>query len=68
MTDSDNVLFGTLVIVLGFTVIFTLIGLGASLATSKFQREAVEHGAAYWCVADHEKTFSWDICPTTEEN
>ena len=28
----------------------------------KVHREAIDHGAAYWCVVDHEKVFSWEPC------
>lgn len=29
---------------------------------TRWQQEAVDNNAAYWCIVDHEKIFSWKPC------
>ena len=58
MNDMDKKFFGVLIL-LCFVLAFLL---GILVMADYYQKQAVEHGAAYWCIVDHEKTFSWEEC------
>ena len=35
---------------------------GMFIGSVHMQTEAVNNGAAYWCIVDHGKVFSWEPC------
>ena len=58
MNNTDKKFFAVLVL-LSFVLAFLL---GMFMMADYHQKQAVEQGAAYWCIVDHEKTFSWEEC------
>lgn len=61
--ESKTPILG-LFILLGIIFVSSYISykIGSSMSLSGLQKDAVESGAAYWCVVDHEKQFSWIPC------
>lgn len=35
---------------------------GGVFGIDNMRTEAVDNNAAYWCVVDHKKVFSWEEC------
>lgn len=55
MSDLFSVIIGIVVALVVFVFIM-------DDEKTRWQQEAVDNNAAYWCIVDHEKVFSWDEC------
>ena len=49
-------------IIIVFAIAAVLLFGGMFIGSVYMQTEAVNNGAAYWCIVDHEKVFSWKPC------